>query len=69
MILIVAFPEGSKEQLKEHLIDELDYVLLPREAWDKLVSWYDIVEGQVNHIMHVVMITALGVLNDFVSHV
>jgi ubiquitin carboxyl-terminal hydrolase 4/11/15 len=41
------FKEGSKEQLKDHLIDELDYVLLPREAWDKLVSWYDVVEGQV----------------------
>lgn len=32
--------------LKEHLIDELDYVLLPTEGWNKLVSWYGTVEGQ-----------------------
>ncbi|XP_035665297.1 ubiquitin carboxyl-terminal hydrolase 15-like isoform X2 [Branchiostoma floridae] len=32
--------------LKEHLIDELDYMLLPTEAWDKLVSWYGMVNGQ-----------------------
>lgn len=32
--------------LKDHLIDELDYVLVPTEAWNKLVSWYGCLEGQ-----------------------
>ncbi|XP_042898820.1 ubiquitin carboxyl-terminal hydrolase 4 isoform X2 [Parasteatoda tepidariorum] len=37
--------DGSGE-IKDHLIDELDYVLVPEEAWEKLVEWYGIVEGQ-----------------------
>ncbi|KAK2167839.1 hypothetical protein LSH36_23g05071 [Paralvinella palmiformis] len=41
------FKESTCELLKEHLIDELDYMLLPEEAWQKLVGWYDIMEGQV----------------------
>lgn len=32
--------------LKEHLIDELDYVLVPEDAWDSLKSWYSVVDGQ-----------------------
>ncbi|CAH3164466.1 unnamed protein product [Porites evermanni] len=32
--------------LKEHLIDELDYNLLPEEAWFKLVSWYGVSSDQ-----------------------
>lgn len=32
--------------LKEHLIDELDYNLLPEEAWSKLVSWYGMTSDQ-----------------------
>lgn len=39
--------EGSKEELKEHLIEELDYVLVPEEAWNKLHSCYGLHEGQV----------------------
>ncbi len=39
--------EDNSGQLKEHLIEELDYVLLPAEAWEKLVGWYHIAEGQV----------------------
>ncbi|TKS71677.1 Ubiquitin carboxyl-terminal hydrolase 4 [Collichthys lucidus] len=34
------------QALKEHLIDELDYVLVPTEAWNKLVSWYSCLDGQ-----------------------
>ncbi|KAJ8316636.1 hypothetical protein KUTeg_005809 [Tegillarca granosa] len=33
-------------KLKEHLIDELDYMLFPAEAWDKFVAWYGVVAGQ-----------------------
>uniref|UniRef100_A0A8C5MHD4 Ubiquitin carboxyl-terminal hydrolase n=1 Tax=Leptobrachium leishanense TaxID=445787 RepID=A0A8C5MHD4_9ANUR len=34
------------QSLKEHLIDELDYILLPTEGWNKLVSWYTVMESQ-----------------------
>ncbi|XP_035221338.1 ubiquitin carboxyl-terminal hydrolase 15-like, partial [Stegodyphus dumicola] len=37
--------DGSGE-IKDHLIDELDYVLLPEEAWNLLVKWYGLTEGQ-----------------------
>ncbi|XP_078727360.1 ubiquitin carboxyl-terminal hydrolase 15-like isoform X1 [Lampetra fluviatilis] len=38
--------ETEEQTLKENLIDELDYVLVPTEAWNKLVSWYGCMEGQ-----------------------
>uniref|UniRef100_A0A8C3FXK4 Ubiquitin carboxyl-terminal hydrolase 4 n=1 Tax=Chrysemys picta bellii TaxID=8478 RepID=A0A8C3FXK4_CHRPI len=40
------FADPEIQTLKEHLIDELDYVLVPTEAWNKLVNWYGCVEGQ-----------------------
>ncbi|XP_067854552.1 ubiquitin carboxyl-terminal hydrolase 4 isoform X1 [Heptranchias perlo] len=40
------FAEVESQVLKEHLIDELDYVLVPIDAWNKLVNWYACVEGQ-----------------------
>ncbi|XP_048878468.1 ubiquitin carboxyl-terminal hydrolase 4 [Brienomyrus brachyistius] len=40
------FSDQETQTLKEHLIDELDYVLMPTEAWNKLVSWYGCMEGQ-----------------------
>ncbi|XP_025106450.1 ubiquitin carboxyl-terminal hydrolase 15-like isoform X2 [Pomacea canaliculata] len=42
----VLFKEGSSNQLKEHLVDELDFVLVPAEAWNKLVSWYGLAPNQ-----------------------
>ena len=47
-----SFTEGSNNELKEHLIEELDYVLLPEEAWTKIHSWYGLQEGQVGDIMY-----------------
>uniref|UniRef100_A0A8C5KZQ6 ubiquitinyl hydrolase 1 n=1 Tax=Jaculus jaculus TaxID=51337 RepID=A0A8C5KZQ6_JACJA len=38
--------DGDAQSLKEHLIDELDYILLPTEGWNKFVSWYTLMEGQ-----------------------
>jgi len=35
--------------LKEHLIDELDYNLVPKDAWHKLVSWYGVTSEE--HIL------------------
>uniref|UniRef100_A0A8C2YMQ1 Ubiquitin carboxyl-terminal hydrolase n=1 Tax=Chinchilla lanigera TaxID=34839 RepID=A0A8C2YMQ1_CHILA len=40
------FADPESQTLKEHLIDELDYVLVPTEAWNKLLNWYGCVEGQ-----------------------
>jgi len=33
--------------LKQNLSDEIEYSLLPKPAWDKLVSWYGLQQGQV----------------------
>ncbi|MGH0162009.1 UNVERIFIED_CONTAM: hypothetical protein FKN15_042278 [Acipenser sinensis] len=38
--------DGDSQSLKEHLIDELDYILIPTEGWTKLVSWYGLTENQ-----------------------
>lgn len=46
MISCFPFSDPESQTLKEHLIDELDYVLVPTEAWNKLVNWYGCVEGQ-----------------------
>ncbi|XP_049683074.1 ubiquitin carboxyl-terminal hydrolase 4 isoform X4 [Accipiter gentilis] len=40
------FGDPETQSLKEHLIDELDYVLVPTEAWNKLVKWYGCIDGQ-----------------------
>ncbi|NWJ08362.1 UBP4 hydrolase, partial [Crypturellus undulatus] len=40
------FSDPKTQSLKEHLIDELDYVLVPTEAWNKLVTWYGCIDGQ-----------------------
>ncbi|KAI1890913.1 hypothetical protein AGOR_G00158490 [Albula goreensis] len=40
------FSDHETQTLKENLIDELDYVLMPTEAWNKLVRWYGCMEGQ-----------------------
>lgn len=40
------FRDDGTGDIKDHLIDELDYFLLPQEAWDLLVQWYSIVDGQ-----------------------
>ncbi|XP_076078231.1 ubiquitin carboxyl-terminal hydrolase 15-like isoform X1 [Mytilus galloprovincialis] len=39
-------PLVEEGKLKEHLIDELDYQLVPEEAWGKIMSWYGMIEGQ-----------------------
>uniref|UniRef100_A0A8C6KEV2 Ubiquitin carboxyl-terminal hydrolase n=1 Tax=Nothobranchius furzeri TaxID=105023 RepID=A0A8C6KEV2_NOTFU len=38
--------DGDVLAIKDHLIDELDYILVPAEGWNKLVSWYGLSEGQ-----------------------
>lgn len=46
--------EENGGEIREHLIDELDYMLLPEEAWTKLVSWYGLNEGQEPIVRNVV---------------
>ena len=36
--------DQRSDSLKEHLMEELDYSLIPEPAWDKLVTWYGISE-------------------------
>nr|XP_017209945.1 ubiquitin carboxyl-terminal hydrolase 15-like [Danio rerio] len=38
--------EGDGLLLRDHLIDELDYILLPADGWRRLISWYGLKEGQ-----------------------
>jgi hypothetical protein len=45
------FVEGT-QKLKEHLIDDLDYGLIPDEGWNKLYSWYGMLEGQVCYLFY-----------------
>ena len=39
-------PEEPGE-IREHMMDELDYVLVPEEAWDILVKEFGVTDGQV----------------------
>ncbi|XP_076448226.1 ubiquitin carboxyl-terminal hydrolase 4-like [Babylonia areolata] len=56
------FKEPSKDdnnssdgtRLRDQLVDELDYVLLPSEAWHKMVEWFGIVDGQDPIERHVI---------------
>ncbi|WAR15279.1 UBP15-like protein [Mya arenaria] len=38
--------EENTKTIKKHLIDDLDYTLVPSEAWTALVSWYSITDHQ-----------------------
>ncbi|XP_067248680.1 tripartite motif-containing protein 16-like isoform X2 [Chanodichthys erythropterus] len=40
------FNVGDKMDIKEHLIDELDYITVPTEGWNKLVRWYGLTDRQ-----------------------
>jgi len=40
----VFFTDDGSGTLKENLLDELDYVLVPSESWDLLVKWYGTVD-------------------------
>ena len=40
------FSSGSAQEiLKDHLMEELDYALLPKQAWDLLTSRYGLSQG------------------------
>ncbi|XP_022104012.1 ubiquitin carboxyl-terminal hydrolase 15-like [Acanthaster planci] len=48
------FAADSTDKLKENLIDDLDYVLLPTDAWEKLASWYGLKPNQESIMRKVV---------------
>ena len=37
--------DPNSDALREHLMEELDYSLLPEAAWSKLISWYGLSQG------------------------
>jgi ubiquitin carboxyl-terminal hydrolase 4/11/15 len=39
------FKNANTDQLKDHLMEELDYSLLPKPAYEKLVHWYGLSPG------------------------
>jgi DUSP domain len=41
------FIDGSKSALKPHMLENLDFILIPEEAWENLVKWYQMADGQV----------------------
>lgn len=64
-IACVCLVDQETQSLKEHLIDELDYVLVPTEAWNNLVSWYGCLEGQRPIVRKVTHFFALFVKVQF----
>jgi len=45
-VCVCVCADGEVLGIREHLIDELDYILLPAAGWNKLLSWYGLREGQ-----------------------
>ena len=42
MCHVISIDGGEAGVLKEHLMEELDYSLVPEPAWNKLVAWYGV---------------------------
>lgn len=61
--------DGDVLAIKEHLIDELDYILVPTEGWIKLVSWYGLTEGQEPILRKVILNTIWLSVNDVVTQI
>lgn len=40
------FADLDSYRLKERLVENEDFVLVPAEAWHKLLAWYGMVDGQ-----------------------
>ena len=40
-------PDIENERLKEHLMEEVDYSLIPEAGWKKLVEWYGMAPGSI----------------------
>jgi hypothetical protein len=42
--MTILFTDDGSGSIKDNLVDELDYVLVPRESWFLLVQWYGTVD-------------------------
>lgn len=58
----VFFTGDGSGTLKESLLDELDYVLVPSESWDLLVKWYGTVDQNTAIPRQVSLFVALPVI-------
>jgi len=58
----VFFTDDGSGTLKENLLDELDYVLVPSESWDLLVKWYGTVDQNTAIPRQVSLFVALHVI-------
>ncbi|XP_075751716.1 ubiquitin carboxyl-terminal hydrolase 15 isoform X1 [Rhipicephalus microplus] len=38
--------EDNSGEIRDHLIEDLDYLLVPQEAWDKMIAWYGLTQDQ-----------------------
>lgn len=45
-ILCMLFVDLDSYHLKERLSENEDFILVPSEAWQKLLSWYDLMDDQ-----------------------
>lgn len=44
---LLYLPDIENERLKEHLMEEVDYSLVPEAGWEKLVEWYGMAPGSI----------------------
>ena len=45
--VLLHLPDIENERLKEHLMEEVDYSLVPEAGWEKLVEWYGMAPGSI----------------------
>lgn len=45
IVNILHISDIETDTLKDHLMEELDYALIPKPAWDKLSQWYGLTAG------------------------
>ena len=44
-VFIVSCSGAHDDTLKDHLMEDLDYSLVPEGGWNKLLIWYGLAEG------------------------
>ena len=45
IVFIVPCSGAHDDTLKDHLMEDLDYSLVPEGGWNKLLIWYGLAEG------------------------
>ena len=45
IVFIVPYSGAHDDTLKDHLMEDLDYSLVPEGGWNKLLIWYGLAEG------------------------